>query len=145
MCVCAHLLRVPAPSCSRTAADEGARRATCADSLADHEQFRQHPHRALPGQGEGTGDVLAVQADGERRELHPRSELIEPRLEALRPGDILGFSVEGDRVTHVGLYVGDGRFIHSASDGVKLSSLAAPDGDSQWWRRHWIVARRILQ
>ncbi len=66
------------------------------------------------------------------------------RLEALRPGDILGFSVEGDRVTHVGLYVGDGEFIHSASGGVKLSSLSATDGDSQWWRRHWIVARRIL-
>ncbi|MBI4342069.1 MAG: C40 family peptidase [Candidatus Omnitrophica bacterium] len=70
---------------------------------------------------------------------------VEPRLEALRPGDILGFSVEGDRVTHVGLYVGDGRFIHSATGGVKLSSLSAVDGDSQWWRRHWTVARRILQ
>lgn len=69
---------------------------------------------------------------------------VEVRLEALRPGDILGFSVEGDRVTHVGLYVGDGEFIHSASGGVKLSSLSATDGDSQWWRRHWTVARRIL-
>lgn len=72
-------------------------------------------------------------------------QTVEPRLEAVRPGDILGFSVEGDRVTHVGLYVGDGQFIHSASEGVKLSSLTAVDGDSQWWRRHWIVARRILQ
>lgn len=70
---------------------------------------------------------------------------IEPRLEAVRPGDVLGFSVEGDRVTHVGLYVGEGRFIHSASGGVKLSTLSAPDPDSQWWRRRWTVARRILQ
>ena len=70
---------------------------------------------------------------------------VEPRLEALRPGDILGFSVEGNRVTHVGLYLGDGRFIHSATGGVKVSSLTATDGDSQWWRRRWTVARRILQ
>lgn len=70
---------------------------------------------------------------------------VEPRLEALRPGDLLGFSVEGDRVTHVGLYVGDGQFIHSASGGVKVSSLSAVDGDSQWWRRRWTAARRILQ
>ncbi|MBI4499753.1 MAG: C40 family peptidase [Gemmatimonadetes bacterium] len=62
----------------------------------------------------------------------------------LAPGDILGFSVEGDRVTHVGLYVGDGRFIHSASGGVKLSSLADTDPDSLWWRRRWAAARRIL-
>jgi cell wall-associated NlpC family hydrolase len=70
---------------------------------------------------------------------------VEPRLDALRPGDILGFSVEGNGITHVGLYVGDGRFIHSASGGVKLSSLTAADADSQWWRRHWVAARRVLQ
>ena len=62
----------------------------------------------------------------------------------LAPGDILGFSVEGDRITHVGLYVGDGRFIHSASGGVKLSSLSGTDPDSLWWRRRWAAARRIL-
>lgn len=72
-------------------------------------------------------------------------QAVEARLETLRPGDILGFSVEGDRVTHVGLYVGEGQFIHSAAGGVKLSSLSALDGDSQWWRRRWTVARRILQ
>lgn len=69
---------------------------------------------------------------------------VEPRLGALRPGDILGFSVEQAAVTHVGLYVGDGKFIHSASDGVKLSSLTAPDPDSQWWQRRLVAARRII-
>jgi hypothetical protein len=70
---------------------------------------------------------------------------VERQLDALRPGDILGFSVEGDRITHVGLYVGEGQFIHSASGGVRLSSLSATDGDSRWWHQHWLVARRILQ
>jgi cell wall-associated NlpC family hydrolase len=70
---------------------------------------------------------------------------VEARIDAVRPGDILGFSVEGDRVTHVGLYVGNGEFIHAAAEGVKLSSLAAPDGDSVWWQRHWVAARRIVQ
>jgi hypothetical protein len=69
---------------------------------------------------------------------------VESQPAALRPGDILGFSVEGDRITHVGLYVGNGEFIHSATGGVKLSSLSATDGDSLWWRRHWIATRRIL-
>ncbi len=70
---------------------------------------------------------------------------VEPRLDALRPGDILGFSVEGNGITHVGLYVGEGRFIHSASEGVKISSLSATDPDSRWWRSHWVAARRIVQ
>ncbi len=48
-------------------------------------------------------------------------------LEALLPGDILTFADRGDKVTHVGLYVGEGRFIHSASGGVRLSRLADDD------------------
>jgi len=66
------------------------------------------------------------------------------RLEHLLPGDLLGFAVGGDRISHVGLYVGDGKFIHSASGGVRLASLSSQDPDSQWWQRRWISARRIV-
>ena len=69
---------------------------------------------------------------------------VDRDVRQLLPGDILGFSVERAGVTHVGLYVGDGMFIHSASDGVKLSSLTAADGDSRWWRDRWVSARRVV-
>ena len=65
-------------------------------------------------------------------------------VEALLPGDILGFSVEQAGITHVGLYVGDGTFIHSSSSGVMLSSLTASDTESQWWRQRWVAARRVI-
>ncbi len=71
-------------------------------------------------------------------------QLVDPDVRALRPGDILGFSIGGGGVSHVGLYVGDGDFIHSTSSGVKLSSLTASDPDSRWWQQRWITARRIL-
>jgi cell wall-associated NlpC family hydrolase len=65
---------------------------------------------------------------------------------ALRPADILGFSASGtSQITHVGLYVGDGQFIHSSSTGVKLSSLTASDADSRWWRDRWVGVRRIVE
>jgi hypothetical protein len=70
---------------------------------------------------------------------------VEPQIEALRPGDILGFRVDGTGVSHVGLYVGDGQFIHSATSGVRLSSLLAVDPTSRWWRDRWVAARRIIQ
>jgi cell wall-associated NlpC family hydrolase len=64
----------------------------------------------------------------------------------LRPGDILAFSNDGSsQVSHVGLYVGGGQFIHSSSTGVKLSSLGAEDGDGRWWRQRWVGARRIVE
>ncbi|UCG85039.1 MAG: C40 family peptidase [Gemmatimonadota bacterium] len=69
---------------------------------------------------------------------------IDRDVRLLLPGDLLGFSVEGAGVTHVGLYVGDGMFIHSASDGVRLSSLTAGDTGNRWWRQRWVTARRVV-
>ena len=63
----------------------------------------------------------------------------------LRPGDLLGFSVEGRGISHIGLYVGDGQFIHSASQGVTTTSLTAQDPNSLWWQRRFVAARRIVE
>jgi cell wall-associated NlpC family hydrolase len=69
-----------------------------------------------------------------------RGTPVEVRVEALEPGDVLGFSaVVGGEPTHVGLYVGDGRFIHSGSSGVKVSDLREP-----YWQRHFMAARRMV-
>ena len=66
-------------------------------------------------------------------------------LPALEPGDILTFSSEpGGAVQHVGLYVGEGRFIHSARGGVQISELSAADPVGKWWFDRWNGARRIL-
>ena len=66
-------------------------------------------------------------------------------LDSLRPGDILAFAARpGGSVTHVGLYVGDGKFIHSASTGVRLSRLNYDDPDGRYWVPRWVGVRRIL-
>lgn len=71
---------------------------------------------------------------------------VERNTEVLRPGDVLGFSAErSGQITHVGLYVGNGQFIHSSSTGVKLSGLGASDPDSRWWRDRWVGVRRIVE
>lgn len=69
---------------------------------------------------------------------------VDKQLDALLPGDILTFSNSGSRVTHVGLYLGDGRFIHSASDGVQISLLSPDDVYGRWWWRRWVGARRVV-
>ena len=71
-------------------------------------------------------------------------EKVDKRPEALLPGDILTFSNGGGRITHVGLYLGEGKFIHSANDGVQVSLLSADDVYGRWWWRRWIGARRIV-
>ena len=61
------------------------------------------------------------------------------------PGDLLTFSNRGGRVTHVGMYLGEGRFIHSATRGVQVSALSDDDPYGRWWYQRWVGARRILE
>ena len=59
---------------------------------------------------------------------------------AMAAGDLVFFGSRGN-VTHVGIYVGEGRFVHAPSTGgtVRLDRLDGP-----YWRTHYSGARRIL-
>lgn len=71
---------------------------------------------------------------------------VPPVVEALAPGDILLFSERpGGGVTHVGMYVGEQKFIHSSNTGVKLSRLDPHDPDGAWWLPRWVGVRRVIQ
>ena len=62
----------------------------------------------------------------------------EDRLAA---ADLVFFG-SGDDVSHVGIYVGEGRFVHAPSTGgtVRLDRL-----DGAYWREHYRGALRVLQ
>lgn len=70
---------------------------------------------------------------------------VERKMGLLVPGDILTFATRSDgAVSHVGLYVGDGRFIHSSGTGVRVSRLRDDDPYGAWWFRRWVGARRVV-
>lgn len=58
---------------------------------------------------------------------------------ALQSGDLVFFR-SGRHVSHVGIYVGEGRFVHAPNSGgtVRLDSL-----DGAWWREHFVYGRRV--
>lgn len=67
------------------------------------------------------------------------------RNDSLQPGDILAFAARaGGAVTHVGMYVGEGKFIHSSTTGVRLSRLDLSDPDGAYWIPKWVGTRRVL-
>jgi hypothetical protein len=70
---------------------------------------------------------------------------VERKLGGLAAGDLLTFSNRDGPVTHVGLYLGDGRFIHSASRGVQISVLSGEDPYGRWWYNRWVGVRRIIE
>ena len=69
---------------------------------------------------------------------------VAKKVQELAPGDLLTFSNKGGPVTHVGMYLGDGRFVHSASRGVQVSVLRGDDPYGRWWYTRWVGARRIV-
>ena len=60
--------------------------------------------------------------------------------EALRPGDLLFYALGRKPALHVGLYIGDGAFVHAPSSGgqVRTERMEAP-----YWQRSFVEARRV--
>lgn len=64
------------------------------------------------------------------------------RREALQTGDLVFFATAGGgRVSHAGIYVGEGRFVHAPSSGgtVRLESLS-----TAYWQRSYLNAKRVI-
>ncbi len=63
------------------------------------------------------------------------------KLNDLQPGDLVFFNTRRFQFSHVGLYIGDNRFIHAPSSGgsVEVTSL-----DNRYWQKAFNGARRIV-
>lgn len=85
-------------------------------------------------------DMLDVRLPRTSREL---AVVQGPKIEPLRlaPADLVFFGSRGN-VTHVGIYIGEGRFVHAPSTGgtVRLDHLDGP-----YWRDHYTGAKRVLR
>lgn len=63
--------------------------------------------------------------------------------DALQSGDLIFFATNGgSQVSHAGIYVGEGRFVHAPATGgtVKLDSLS-----KAYWQKAYLSAKRVLQ
>ena len=58
----------------------------------------------------------------------------------MRKGDLVFFNQAGRKYSHVGIYVGEGRFVHAPSTGnsVRTDSIRDP-----YWKKHFLGARRL--
>ena len=60
--------------------------------------------------------------------------------EELKPGDLVFFNTMRRAFSHVGIYVGDGQFIHSPRAG---QSVRVEDMRSAYWQKRFNGARRV--
>lgn len=59
-------------------------------------------------------------------------------LDDLSPGDLVFYDTNGPGASHVGIYVGNGQFIHSGGSHVQIESM-----NNSYWRAHYIGAKRV--
>lgn len=75
-----------------------------------------------------------------RNSLVMAQELPPVPLTALQAADLVFFNTQGTRFGHVGIYLGDGRFVHAPSPRtgrVIISSIS-----NAYWSQHLVAARR---
>ena len=65
---------------------------------------------------------------------------LEIGKEELRPGDLVFFNTMRHAFSHVGIYVGDNKFIHAPSRG---KSIRVDDMTKVYWEKRYNGARRV--
>jgi cell wall-associated NlpC family hydrolase len=72
------------------------------------------------------------------REQYNQGEVVD--RDKLQVGDLVFFSSGGTRPTHVGIYVGDDKFLHAA---IKAKQVIVSDLNKFWYTMRYLGARRI--
>jgi len=83
-----------------------------------------------------TGLLLPRRSDEQAR----ADSVVPISRDELRPGDLVFFNTLRRAFSHVGIYVGDGKFIHSPRTG---SSIRIEDMRKAYWTARFDGARRV--
>lgn len=65
--------------------------------------------------------------------------------DALQPGDLVFFAttIEIGIISHVALYLGDGKIIHSISDGPE-TGVVVTELNRNYWKKHYVSSARVV-
>jgi len=99
-----------------------------------------------PGEGFDCSGLVAYAAEKSLGLKLPRSaremarEGISVDRDELRRGDLVFFNTRGHRYSHVGIYLGDHKFVHAPRSGA---SVRVESMDIAYWRKRYNGARRL--
>ncbi|HEV3104765.1 MAG TPA: C40 family peptidase, partial [Trinickia sp.] len=83
-------------------------------------------------------DTLGMALPRRAEEMSRMGEKV--RMSELKPGDLVFFNTMRRTFSHVGIYIGDNKFVHSPSTG---STIRVDDLDNGYWEKRFTGARRV--
>ena len=83
-------------------------------------------------------DTLGMSLPRRAEEMSRVGEKVS--MSNLKPGDLVFFNTMRRTISHVGIYIGDNKFVHSPSTG---STIRVDDLDDGYWEKRFKGARRI--
>lgn len=69
---------------------------------------------------------------------------VAPDYGAIEPGDILLFAEPNSAISHVAIYVGDGRIIHASSARGEVGYLDLDGDRGAWYVQNMVAVRRLM-
>jgi cell wall-associated NlpC family hydrolase len=83
-------------------------------------------------------DTLGMTLPRRAEEMSQMGEKV--KMTDLKPGDLVFFNTMRRTFSHVGIYIGDNKFVHSPSTGSKIR---VDELDDSYWEKHFTGARRV--
>ena len=84
-------------------------------------------------------DILGFQLPRSAHQIWKFGKTVE--REDLRPGDLVFYNTLKRPYSHVGIYLGDNRFIHSPTSGGQVNIV---DMNQRYWAARWNGAKRVV-
>ena len=84
-------------------------------------------------------EATGLRVHGTSAELGQKARPVP--ADQIQPGDLVFFNTTGEKYSHAGIYVGQGRFVHAPSAGgtVRLDYITSP-----YWAAKFTEARRMV-
>jgi cell wall-associated NlpC family hydrolase len=84
-------------------------------------------------------EAADIRVTGSAADIAKRGREID--RQELRPGDLVFFNTLGRPFSHVGIYIGDGRFIHAPSTNARVR---IDEMSNRYWAKRFEMARSYL-
>jgi cell wall-associated NlpC family hydrolase len=69
---------------------------------------------------------------------------LPPVVDSLRAGDLMFFSEDGDRITHVAIYAGNNEILHASGSGSGVGYDPLGTYRGSWYLQNFVAAARVV-